>query len=93
MSKAAWTGAISRQLNKRFRLDLQIKNEQFRCEVSGFGSFISVRVNDPGGVIPLELFQRISLEAAKLLNEAGCALRNYQTSYHMGGCVTTWERA
>ncbi len=75
---------INRTLGKEF-------GEKPKVTITG--SFISVRVEDQGGNVTLCTFSAITARAAELIRE-NTYLKlqgRSNTSYHMGGCVTTWS--
>lgn len=81
---------VTQTLNKEFRQELGV-----RVHVSFTGSFVSVRAEDPDGVVTMRSWRRLTTRCAELLNELGVISDRAPigSSYHMDGCVSTWERS
>ena len=79
-----WTERVNRLLGKEF--------PDTKPKLMIAGSFVSVRINDPHGTVSVQYFTQVTAKAAELIKAHGLIfLGRSNTSYHMGGCVTTWE--
>lgn len=89
MAKA--TTPITRALNKQFKTALP---EGLRIQANIFGSFASIRVEDPQGVLSVKMAREISIAAGHLFVEAGMVEDIRPVSgitFHMDGVVMNWN--
>lgn len=84
---ANWTTPITRKLNQTF------KGQCPRIQAAVYGSFLSIRMDDPEGTVSLKLAQEIAIAAGKLFVEAGACKKSTPISlaYHFGGVVANWS--
>lgn len=84
-----WTTPFTRALNKEFA------SRGFRCQVSAFGSFIGVRIEDAEGNVSVKHASEIAQRAAALFVAAN-AITDVRPlggiTYHMDGVVMNWTR-
>lgn len=83
--------AVTRALNKEYKGKLP---EGLRCKVAAYGSFLSVRIEDPDGLLSVKLAREIMQRAGGLLQDA-CKLPvctpMQPPTYHMDGVVCNWN--
>lgn len=84
---ANFTTPITRALNKQFA------GRCPRIQAGAYGSFLSIRIEDPDGVVSCKLAAEIVHAAHDLWFQAGMPQQDMpRPAYHMGGVVANWSR-
>jgi hypothetical protein len=85
------TTPITRALNKQFKAALPAG---CRIQAGIYGSFASVRISDPGGLLTMRIAHEVMKVAGHLFVEAKIAkyIRPMEgVNWHMDGVVSNWE--
>lgn len=83
----AFTTQMTRTLNKEFKDLLPLG---LRVQAGTAGSFLSVRIEDPDGLISIKLLDQIAQRANIIWGDMGVKTDWPVLSYHMGGSLINW---
>lgn len=81
---------LTRTLNREFKAVMPVG---LKVKASGFGSFLSIRIDDPAGAMTVRLAGEIVRRAGELFRAEGLTPNEQPTNgcgYHMGGVVANW---
>lgn len=86
---ATSTTPITRALNKQFK---GILPEGLRIQAGAAGSFLSIRIEDPQGLLTVALAQKVVEEAHRMFWDANMiSERDMGMGYWEGGVVINWK--
>ncbi len=93
MKKITSLGQVTREVNRQFKPQLP---EGLRAKVACYGSFLSLRIDDPKGLMTVALAMEMARQTGYILHSAGFSTEigpMQGVNYHMGGVVANWQIA